>query len=149
MIRPLLFFLLLAVPHIHAEWRILHLDDRTLALTCDDSGQLQEACRNWNPSAAGRPVPKWETDLRRDLDPARIILEKRPALVRSLRDNPQIPVTTSIAPVKLLRTGFWMNPTGLLRVGGLPTRNAEVAYHLFLQFDRPLSNGEKLKIHLP
>lgn len=149
MIRLLLLVLILAVPRLHAEWRILHLDDRTLALTCDDSGQLQEACRNWNPSAAGRPVPKWETDLRRDLDPARIILEKRPALVRSLRDNPQIPVTTSIAPVKVLRTGFWMNPTGLLRVGGLPTRNAEVAYHLFLQFDRPLSNGEKLKIHLP
>ena len=149
MIRPLLFFLLLAVPHIHAEWRVLHLDDRTLVLTGDCSAQLQDVCRNRKSAISGNRVPKWEKELRRDLEPARVILEKRPALVRSLRDNPQIPVTTSIAPVKVLRTGFWMNPTGLLRVGGLPTRNAEVAYHLFLQFDRPLSNGEKLKIHLP
>ena len=149
MIRPLLFFLLLAVPHIHAEWRILHLDDRTLVLTGDCSAQLQDVCRNRKSAISGNRVPKWEKELRRDLEPARVILEKRPALVRSLRDNPQISLTSAAAPVKVVRTGFWMNPTGLLRIDGLPTRNAEVAYHLFLQFDRPLSNGEKLKIHLP
>lgn len=150
MIRLLFFFLLLAAPHLHAEWRIQHLDARTLALTGDYSARLHTACRNRRTFHPGRLVPKWETELRRDLEPARIILEKRPALVRSLRDNPQIQLATAAAqPVKVLRTGFWMNPTGLLRMDGLPTRNAEVAYYLFLQLDRPLNSGETLKIRLP
>ena len=80
MIRPLLFFLLLAVPHIHAEWRILHLDDRTLVLTGDCSAQLQDVCRNRKSAISGNRVPKWEKELRRDLEPARVILESAPHL---------------------------------------------------------------------
>ena len=52
-------------------------------------------------------------------------------------------------PVEAVQVGFWLSPTGLLRLEGVPTRNAEVAYHLFVRLSRPLKPAETVLLTLP
>ena len=135
-----LWLSLLAVWSLAGDWTVTHLDDRTLALTGDYSRQLAQARQaRWSAWSAlvSRVVPRWETELRRDIEPARAILEHRPALVRLFRDAPQVRVEGT-TPVEAVQVGFWLSPTGLLWLEGVPTRNAEVAYHLFVRLSRPL-----------
>lgn len=146
-----LWLSLLAVWSRAGDWTVTHLDDRTLALTGDYSRQLAQASQaRWSAWSAlvSRVVPRWETELRRDIEPARAILEHRPALVRLFRDAPQVRVEGT-TPVEAVQVGFWLSPTGLLRLEGVPTRNAEVAYHLFVRLSRPLKPAETVLLTLP
>lgn len=149
--------LMLAAPDLASagNWRIDRLDDRTLALTGDYSGDLAETVLPQLEPAYG--LGGWKRDLFVETTPAREIIRRRPALVEMLRDTPDIRVKSNyflFPKPAVARYGFWMNPTGLFRwdgdaAGGMITKNAEVAYHLFLQFSRPLRLGERLSITLP
>lgn len=139
------------------NWKCVPLDSRTIALSGDYSKCLEdeiEAEAESFPNFALEKVLSWKEKAFANANAARVICERRPALVGMLRDNPKIAVSSNLAEeIALASAGFWLSSTGLLRgktsVGEIPLKNAEVVYHLFLTFSRPIENGEVLKISLP
>ena len=140
----------LAVPG--GEWKIVHLDEQTLALTGDYSRRLGITVEEKKKKLSF--LTGWKKDLWKNLLPASVIMEKRPALVRALRDTPKVCIISdSGLPLLVKSSGFWLNPTGLFRErladDATTTRNAEVAYYLFLKLNRSLCSRETLSITLP
>lgn len=162
MTRLALFILTLATAAAPAfatgSWRVTPLDERHIALTGDYSAPLSAALADAMAAdaAASPPVhrPDWEQRLLPDFLGAQLLLRHRPPLASLLRDQaPQLETAGETPPPAIERHGFWISPLGLLHYdtaqGEVPTRNALLAYHLFLRFDRPLRDGEELSILLP
>ncbi len=134
-------------------WHVVHLNDSTLALTGDYSNELT---RDALPQLErAKDLSGWKYDQFLETTPAKLILAHRPQLVRLLRDNPTINITSNQnTALRVEKSGFWLNPTGLFRADGNPggekiTHNAEIAYFVFLQLDRALLPNEELAIALP
>lgn len=141
----------------NGSWKCVPLDCRTIAL----SGDYSE-CLEAEISVEEESVPNflrgkalsWKEKAFANANAARVIAERRPALVRMFRDNPKISVSSNLPEkISVESTGFWLSSAGLLRgrvsVGIIPLKNAQIVYHLFLTFNRPIENGEVLKISLP
>lgn len=116
------------------NWKCVPLDSRTIALSGDYSKCLEdeiEAEAKSFPNFALEKVLSWKEKAFANANAARVICERRPALVGMLRDNPKIAVSSNLAEeIALASAGFWLSSTGLFRgktsVGEIPLKNAEV-----------------------
>ena len=162
--RPLLLAMLLTLTAAGAEplprgrWQCTALDPRTLALTGDYS-ELQTALFRQRLDERDRSVRRlaggWAADFNFQTAGAEAIAQYRPAAVSLLMENPRIePVSAAGTPLKTVRTGMWLSPIGEARFpdrSGRETisRNADAALYCFLELDRPLADGERLRITMP
>ena len=164
-ILALLLFLLTAASAENAVqlrgcWKCQALDPYHLALSGDYS-ELQRrlflqchGARIKENQKIRKFLPVWAKEFQFQISGTEAINLYRPRLVKLLRDSPRIGLASDKKTVTAVNTGFWMNPVGQSRFPdwtGLErfTPNADTAYWLFLRLDRPLENGEKLKITLP
>ena len=164
-ILVLLLFLLTAAAaentvQLQGSWKCLALDPYHLALSGDYSElqrQLFLQCHDAHIKdnlKIRKFLPGWAKEFQFQISGTEAINLYRPRLVKLLRDSPRIGLSSDKKAIAAVNIGFWMNPVGQSRFPDWTGRerftpNADTAYWLFLQLDRPLENGETLKITLP
>jgi endoglucanase len=138
------------------EWRCVALTPRLLALTGDyQELQLQLFRRQMEKRlTTKKKLPKWAKEFIFNISGTEAIAMYRPRAVAMLRDFPKVTVASKRGNIPVVRTAYWMNPTGQARFtdydGKLRvTRNADTAHFLFLELERPLDEAEALRIALP
>ena len=139
------------------EWKCVALTPRHLALT-GDYFELQRRLFSRRMAERRHMVKKerraWVLDFNFSFAGTEAIAQYRPTVVKMLRDSPQLKLSSDHGAVAVLRTGYWLTPIGQScfpdETGReLFTRNADVAHYLFLKLERPLADGEELRITLP
>ena len=143
---------------VRGNWKCAALGPSTLALTGDYSDlqeQLFRKCFTARRPSDNKKRPRWVLDLRFNLAGTEAIAMYRPQIVSMLLKQPRIKLTSqSAVPVSVVKTGYWLNPIGQSRFPDENGKmrlslNADAAHYLFVQLDRPLTEGEKLSITLP
>lgn len=139
------------------EWQCVALTPRHLALTGDHS-EIQRRLFLLRMAERKRMMKDefraWALDFNFSFAGTEAIAMYRPAVVKMLRDSPQLKLVSDHGAIALLRTGYWLTPIGQAHFpdeNGKEcfSRSAEVAQHLFLNLDRQLADGEKLTITMP
>ena len=146
----------LELPPPRGDWKCTALTPQTLVLTGDYSRYQRELFLQLQAGAkTGKPLPGWKKDGMFNVRGTEAIAAYRPKIVRLLADNPKVGlVSASGTPLKAVRTGYWLTPTGQARFpddNGREkfTQNADAAHFLYLLLDRPLADGEKITVSLP
>ena len=148
---------LAAAEMVQGRWKCVALDPSHLALTGDYSEVQEQLFRKrfaerrkmtWKLRSAGSKEYCF------NFSGAEAIAAYRPQVTSMLIRQPAIRIVSSGGPLSAASTGYWMNPIGQSRFpdenGQLRfSRNADVAHYLFLNLDRPLTEGEKITIQLP
>ncbi len=143
----------------HGDWRVVYLDDRTIALTGDYTDFIRECYKaEWESTLQKwfqKPVPAWMMDSGVRYFGSETIGRHRPAIAGALQQFDRISVTDGKGKaVKIDKAGYWLNPTGAARFSDAEgreriTENADVAFFLFLQFAEALTPGAEYRIALP
>jgi len=143
----------------HGDWRVVSLDDRTIALTGDYTGFIRECyetekggtLREW----LRKSVPGWQMGSGVRFFGSETIGRHRPRIAEALQQFDRIAVTDGGGKaVKVEKAGYWLNPTGAARFPDADgkeriTENADVAFSLFLRFAEALKPGAEYRIALP
>ena len=144
----------------HGDWRVVSLDDRTLALTGDYTGFIRECFEAENAGTLlgwlRKSVPGWQMDSGLRFFGSQTIGRHRPQIAGMLQEFDRITVTDAAdgKAVKIEKAGYWLNATGAARFPDAEgreqiTQNADVVFYLFLCFSAALKPGTEYRITLP
>lgn len=140
------------------SWKCTALDPRTLALT-GDYGALQTELFRQKFKArnhGGRLLPRWAEDFNFHAAGTEAIASYRPEAASLLLSESSAVDIVSVRgePVKAIRRGAWLSPTGQSRFPDRNgrerlSRNADLAHYCFLMLDRPLAENEEITVTMP
>jgi len=144
----------------HGDWRVVSLDDQTIALTGDYTGFIRECYEAENAGTLRawlrKSVPGWQLDSGPRFFGSETIGRHRPQIAGMLQQFDRISVTdaTDGNAMKIEKAGYWLNATGAARFPDAKgneqiTQNADVAFYLFLCFSAALKPGTEYRITLP
>lgn len=138
------------------RWQVTALTPRVLMLVGDYSDFLRKTyLLRWSDrkKSLSENAPEWLREQAFHTAGTEAVLGFRPELVRRLSSGGHRIFSAAGGELKTIGFGYWLNPTGLVRCEIAPgreriSRNAEVVHYLFLTLERPLKEGESLRIVL-
>lgn len=144
---------------VSGDWRVKHLDDRTLMLAGDYTDAIRENYRanrmdtlkDWYR----KMIRGWKMAAGVRYYGSEAIGRVRPEVADALQKFDRIAVTDGAGKAsELERCGYWLNPIGAARFPDPEnqeriTENADVMHYLFLRFREPLKPGTTYRIALP
>ena len=143
----------------HGDWRVNHLDERTLVLAGDYTECIREDYRRTRMGVLQEWLRKsiigWRMEAGIRFYGSEAIARRRPVVAAQLQEFERITVTDADGSVlKIEKAGYWLNPIGAARfpdARGVEqiTENADMAHYLFLRLAEPLKPGTACRIALP